>query len=282
MNAVESILGGSGGATLAGAGLGYLTGGGSLAATALGAQLGSAVGGSQAAQQAAKTQAEAADNANAVQLAMYNKSNELQEPFRQSGMTGQNRLMELLGIGGNAGAQGYGKYSRDFSMSDYQADPGYQFRMSEGLKSLDRQAAARGGLISGGALKAAQKYGQDYASNEYTNAFNRYQTNRSNQLNPLQSLAGQGQTSTNALAANNANYAGQVGENYANAANARASGYVGSANALTSGIGSGLNYLQNQSIINRLPAAYGGGSGYSQQSYPTPTSAGGYDLNWGY
>ena len=49
----------------------------------------------------------------------------------------------------------YGKYARDFSMKDFTVDPGYAFRMNEGLKSLDRQAAARGGLISGGALKAA-------------------------------------------------------------------------------------------------------------------------------
>lgn len=269
MNAVSDILGGSGGTTLAGAALGGLVGG--PAGAAIGASIGGGIGGASAAQKAAQTQAQAADNANAVQLAMYNKSNELQEPFRQAGMAGQNRLMELLGIGGNSGAQGYGKYARDFSMADYQADPGYQFRLSEGLKSLDRQAAARGGLISGGALKAAQRYGQDYASNEYTNAFNRYQTNRANQLNPLQSLAGQGQTSANMLAANNANYASNVGENYANAANARASGYVGGANALTSGLGSALNYYQNSQFLNKL-GGYGGGSSYEQPSYSVPTA----------
>lgn len=56
---------------------------------------------------------------------------------------------------------------------DLQADPGYQFRLSEGLKALDRQAAARGGLISGSALKASQRYGQDMASQEYGQAYNR-------------------------------------------------------------------------------------------------------------
>jgi len=71
-------------------------------------------------------------------------------------------------------------------MADFQADPGYAFRMTEGLKALDRQAAARGGLISGAALKASQGYGQDLASQEYMNAFNRFQTNRTNLLNPLQ------------------------------------------------------------------------------------------------
>ena len=52
-------------------------------------------------------------------------------------------------------------------------DPGYKFRLSEGMKALDRQAAARGGLISGNALKATQRYGQDLASQEFGNAYNR-------------------------------------------------------------------------------------------------------------
>lgn len=60
-----------------------------------------------------------------------------------------------------------------FGANDFQADPGYAFRLSEGQRGLDRQAAARGGLISGSALKAASRYGQDMASQEYGNAFNR-------------------------------------------------------------------------------------------------------------
>jgi len=123
----------------------------------------------------------------------------------------------------------YGKYARDFSMQDFQIDPGYAFRMSEGLKSLDRQAAARGGLISGGALKAAQRYGQDMGSQEYQNAFNRYQVNRANQLNPLQSITGAGQTATNQLASAAGNYG-------ANAGNAALIGGANQANAyLTKG-----------------------------------------------
>jgi hypothetical protein len=132
-------------------------------------------------------------------------------------------------------------------MSDFQADPGYAFRMTEGLKALDRQAAARGGLISGGALKAAQNYGQDLASQEYQNAYNRYQTNRTNLLNPLQSLAGAGQTSANTTGNAAANF-GTQGSNalggagtaqanaIQNAANARASGYLGSQQSWNSAI----------------------------------------------
>ena len=135
----------------------------------------------------------------------------------------------------------FGKYARDFGMQDFQQDPGYAFRMSEGLKALDRQAAARGGLISGGALKASQRYGQDMASQEYTNAFNRYQTNRSNQLNPLQSLMGAGQTAANTVGTAGQNYANKAGEDYIGAGNARASGYMGQANALAGAVNQGFN-----------------------------------------
>ena len=166
-------------------------------------------------------------------------------------------------------APDYGKYARDFSMQDFQEDPGYAFRLSEGLKALDRQAAARGGLISGAALKASQRYGQDMASQEYGNAFNRYQVNRSNQLNPLMSITGYGQLATNTLGGYGSQYAtgaantmSTAAANQANAlgaaGQARASGYVGQANALT-GMASNLGniYMQNQ-FLNRAYPATGG------------------------
>jgi hypothetical protein len=146
------------------------------------------------ASQAADTQAAAADRSAALQKEMFDLQRAGQEPYRQAGLTGQNRLMELLGLGGDTGAAGYGKYGRDFGMSDFQADPGYAFRLGEGQKALERSAAARGGLISGGALKAATRYGQDMGSQEYQNAFNRYQTSRANQLQPLGNLMASGQS----------------------------------------------------------------------------------------
>jgi hypothetical protein len=153
----------------------------------------------------------------------------------------------------------YGKYARDFGMQDFQADPGYAFRMSEGLKSLDRQAAARGGLISGGALKAAQRYGQDLGSQEYQNAFNRYQVNRANQLTPLQSMAGQGQTTAQQLGSAGQNYATNAGNAYGAAAQAQASGYMGMANAIGQGVGQYMGYQSNNSLINALNRPSGGG-----------------------
>jgi len=172
----------------------------------------------------------------------------------------------------NTSSPNYGKYARDFGMQDFRADPGYAFRVSEGLKSLDRQAAARGGLISGGALKAAQRYGQDLGSQEYQNAFNRYQVNRANQLTPLQSMAGMGQTTATQLGNAGQTYATNAGNAYGAAGQAQASGYMGVANAISGGLGQYLNYQSNNSLINALNRPSGGGGGaYIPPNY-TPTT----------
>lgn len=130
---------------------------------------------------------------------------------RQGDQNAMNTYQPPQGAGGQSAD--FGKYARDFNMSDFQQDPGYAFRLSEGQKVLERNAAARGGLISGGALRAATRYGQDMGSQEYANAFNRYQTNRSNQLNPLGSLMASGQNA----AAGQGTAAGQYGTNVGNA-----------------------------------------------------------------
>lgn len=194
---------------------------------------GSSLFGASASSKAANTQAAAADRATELQREQFERQVELQAPFREAGVRA---LPEL---------EAASRYT-PFGMDQFQADPGYAFRLSEGQKALDRQAAARGGLISGGALKAAQRYGQDMGSQEYMNAFNRYQTERNARLNPLQSLAGVGQTSTNQLAAAGQNYATAAGEAIGAGAQARASGYMGTANAIGGGINQYLNYSQNQ------------------------------------
>lgn len=188
---------------------------------------------------AARTQSKAVDRATEAQERMFEKQLELQEPFRKVGV---NALPELVEAS---------KYT-PFTMEQFQADPGYAFRLQEGLKALDRSAAARGGLLSGATLKGAQRYGQELGSQEFTNAFNRYQLERQARLNPLQSLAGMSQTAANTLT----NAAGQFGENMAQNAmtqgNIRASGYMNTANALTGGLGQYLNRQQSQQILDRL------------------------------
>lgn len=188
---------------------------------------GSALLGARASKSAAGTQAASADRATELQERMFNKQLELQQPFQEAGVNALNRMQsgDVMGM----------------------MDPSYKFRLGEGLKALDRQAAARGGLISGGALKAAQRYGQDFASTEFGNAYNR-----------LASMAGIGQTATGAMSG----AAGQFGTNAGNlmtgAGAARASGYVGGANALTGGLNQYMNYTQNQNLMNRLMPTAGG------------------------
>jgi hypothetical protein len=238
------------------------------------ATIGSAAIGSAASRNASKAQQQAADTAAAAsrettqasieaQERMFNKQIALQEPFRETGLAAQNRLADLLGISGRTGEPGYGYGLQPFTMAQYQADPGYGFRLKRGLDAMERTAAARGGLLSGNQLRGAMEFGQDLASQEYGNAFNRYQTERANILNPLQSLGGVGQTASNTLsnAAGNlgAGMAGAYGNlgnalsaNAMNTGNIRASGYMNQANTLTGALGTGLNYYQNQQMMDRF------------------------------
>jgi len=172
----------------------------------------------------------------------------LQQGYQQAGINeaGLNsRINEIMqGLQGyNPNAQDQGSLMRDFSMADYQQDPGYGFRLSEGLKAIQNSAAARGGLLSGAALKGISRYGQDMASQEYQNAYNRYQANQANQYNRLANIAGLGQTANNALQTAGQNYAtgagnialqnaGNVGTAQLLAGQSRASAYGGIGNAL--------------------------------------------------
>jgi hypothetical protein len=223
-----------------------------VAGAVVGSSLIGGVLSSGAATDAADTQAASANRAADLQYKQFQEQQATQKPFLEAGYKGQNRLMDLLGLSTNTGAAGYGSAARNFGMSDFEQDPGYAFRMSEGLKALDRTAASRGGMLSGAALRGATRYGQDMASQEYQNAYNRYQTNRAGILNPLQSLAGQGQTTANTLGAAGQNYATNAGNAYMNAGNAAASGYVGSANAWNNALGGATNYFTQQQMMNRM------------------------------
>ena len=142
-------------------------------------------------------QRDSLDQQMAFQAKIYEQQRADFAPYRESGVANLNQLNTLLGIGGNTGAADYGRFATaDFTPANFLAnqDPGYGFRFSEGQKAIDRQAAARGGLISGNALKATQAFGQDMASQEYNNAFNRFQTIRGNTLQPFQMGAAAGQS----------------------------------------------------------------------------------------
>ena len=184
-------------------------------------------------------QKEALDKTLALQRELFNKQVENLSSFKEAGETGQARMMDLLGLSGNTKAPGYGSAVASFKVEGFdpntlfeqfnakqmEEDPGYAFRLAEGQKAIERSTAARGGLQSGAALKAAARYGQEMGSQEYQNAFNRFQANkafqaqeygnafnrftteRQNQLAPLQALTASGQASAAGQAAAAGNFA---------------------------------------------------------------------------
>jgi len=103
---------------------------------------------------------------------------------------------------------------------NFRQTPGYQFQFNEGVKAIDRGAAARGLLKSGGRLKALERFGQGLADREYGDYMNR-----------LAAIAGLGQTATTQtgqFGAQNALAAGQAG---IGAATAQANGLTGAASS---------------------------------------------------
>jgi hypothetical protein len=116
-------------------------------------------------------------------------------------------------------------------------DPSYEWRFKEGQKALERSAASKGTLLTGGTLKALAAYGQGLASTEFGNIFNRnYQ------------IAGLGLNAAQAGAQTGTSYGNQVGNTAANqaqtgvdlttgAGNAQAAGSIASGNAWGNTIG---------------------------------------------
>ena len=170
---------------------------------------------------------------------IFQEQKALQEPWRQAGITALNKL------------QSPEMQFTPFTADKFQTDPGYAFRLSEGLKTISRNAAARGGLLSGATLKAVGRYNQDLASQEYQNAYNRYNTDYNMKLGPLQTLAGYGQGATNNLAGATSAYGTNQAETLANTGNIKASSYLNATDALARGAS---QYLRNESD-NALIAA---------------------------
>lgn len=181
--------------------------------------------------------------------------------------------------------------------SSFETAPGYAFRKEEGQKGVENSAAARGGLLSGAALKAIQRYGQDFASNEYGNwfnqsnvdrnyiagqgdaSYNRFNTGTTNQYNRLAGLSGTGQSATNLVNTAGADYSKLAGQNITDAGNARAAGTVAQNNLLTGGITGAYNTYQNNQLMNliRNPQQTNyGGTPYNQYADIPMQPGGGY------
>jgi hypothetical protein len=230
--------GGYGAGAGAGAGAG-LFGAGASNYLIPGAILGSSLIGAGAAKSAANTQAAAQQQANQLLAQQYQQQRADLQPYSAAGVNALSKF------------QGMADYT-PFGTSQFQADPGYAFRLSEGQKALERSAAARGGLLSGGTGKRIAAYGQEAASQEYNNAFNRYQTERAAKLAPYQSLINTGQASAAGQANAAGNYGVQAGQGLTNIGGAQAAGTMGGANALASGLGQYLNYNANQDLATAV------------------------------
>jgi hypothetical protein len=213
-----------------------------------------------AASSAADAQVASSDAANATQLQMFNQNREDQQPWRNAGVTALGQL--------TSGTTAGGDFNRDFTLADFTKDPGYDFRMKEGQRGLEASAAARGGALSGAAIKGAERYGQDYASGEYQNAYNRFNADRTARFNRLSSLAGVGQTATNQVNSDRTQMGTNVSNNQIGAGNAQASSYIGQGNAMSGAASTLGNFAMSKYYMNNMPQYGGGGSG---SSYGTPT-----------
>lgn len=162
--------------------------------------LGTKIFGDSASDKAIGAQMDATRQANATQKYMFDTQREDYKPWRDAGVTALGQLQDPN------------------LLNNYQGDPGYQFRLGEGEKAINASAAARGMGNSGATMKALLKYGQDFASNEYNNAYNRT-------YGRLSSLAGMGQGATQGMAGAAQNYGNAVSSNQIGMGNA-----IGAAN----------------------------------------------------
>ena len=217
----------------------------------------------KAAKKAGRVQADAANQSALLQQRQFEQTRADLAPWRTVGVSALNQMAEVLGLEqyagppqpageqpegyfGAAGASGLFGPSGGFlsagidqnqptplpenappgaqdRFAPFFQSPDYQFRLSEGLKAINRGQAARGLLGSGQTLKAVTEYGQNVAAGAYNDYMNR-----------LANLAGVGQASAAQTGAFGAQSAAQQGNASQAAAQARASGYVGSANAIGS------------------------------------------------
>lgn len=168
---------------------------------------------------AANAQKHAADQSIAEQRRQYDTTRADFAPYREAGTGALDMLSRAYGIGGNAP-----------DMSQFTASPGYQFRYDQGLQAIDRGAAARGLLHSGGAVKAEQRFGEGLAANEFGDWWNR-----------LAGVAGVGQQAAGTTAQAGQSAANNISQSYTNAGNARASSYANTGSAINSGINNALS-----------------------------------------
>lgn len=186
-----------------------------------GATVGSSLISANASQNAADAQANAADKAAQVQWDMYNQTRSDLAPFTQTGVGAAHTLASLFGLNRN-GLNPTTMKRAQLALANY---PGYQFALNQGVQALDRSAASRGLLLSGGQMKDLTTFGQGLASQTFGNMFSQ-----------LYQLAGLGESAGAQTGAFGQQAGANIGNSYMAAGQAQAAGDIGTANAINSGI----------------------------------------------
>ena len=204
----------------------------------------------EAARKAANAQQEGIKGAQEETNKAYDTSIGYQDPYVEAGKQSIGQITEGLKKGG--------EFNRNFGASDFQADPGYAFRQSEGLKSVDQGAAARGGILSGAALKGEQQYGQNLASQEYQSAYSRFNNDMNSRFNRLSDVATRGQHAADISTGLSTQKGQTLSDLLINRGNVRAGKEIAMGNA---------NASSNQGAANFVASLYGGGGGGGSTSY---------------
>ena len=174
--------------------------------------------------EAADAQKDASNKALANERAMFDTTRADLSPYRDTGTSALTKYADSLGLNGNA--------ARDQFRTDFRADPGYQYAFDEGQRAVQGSAAARSGLLSGGALRALQRTGQGMADQQYGAYLDRFSN-----------LANMGQ--------NSAAMTGQL----SNASAGRQGGYINDAGAAQAGGYLAQGQAVNGAISNMLKTA---------------------------
>lgn len=232
------------------------------------AAVGGALVSGYSANQAANTQANAANNATQVQQNMFNATQANAQPWVQGGQQALSQLVSGTQPGGALTQQAY----TPFTAADLNAtqSPGYAFQLQQGNNALTNAASLSGGMNSNN-LQGLINYNQGAANTDYQQSLANYmsqfqQGNNVRQQN-FANLSNLSQTGANAglgLGSQSASVGSQIGNNIVGAGQATASGQVGVGNAITGGVSNAYNaYLQNQYLSQQQQMASGG---------PTPDS----------
>lgn len=197
-----------------------------------------------AANKSASAASDAAHTVANTQADEYNQTRADQAPFRTAGVSALDQISKLYGLDTTDANGNVVKGSGKSDFSSFTTSPDFTFAQSQGQQAIDRSAAARGGLLSGAAVKAGENYASGLASQNFDQYYNR-----------LAGIAGVGQAATQATSVAGQNAANVTSGAQLNAGNARASAY----GTIGSTIGNTANGLASNYLLSRYLTNPGGG-----------------------